>query len=488
MTLTTVLIYIAIAALVLTGIIGGVFKKTKNWLLSYLQNFCGALFIFSGWVKAVDPLGTAYKMEQYFAEFTTHMPALTGLWELMGSFTVLFSVVMIILEIVLGIMLIIGDRPKLTAWLFFLIVAFFTALTGFTYLTGHVPGDATFFQFGQWGDWVETNMKVTDCGCFGDFIKLEPFTSFMKDVFLLFPAVLFLFTTKKMHQVFTPTIRNVIVGVSTIGLIFYCLSNYHWDIPGQDFRPFKNGVDIAERKQMEEEAQTNVEITHYEMTNKASGEVVKIPFAQYMKEFKSYPTAEWDLEQIKTDPIIPRTKISDFEFSNLSGEDATEDILGREGYHFLIVSKKMKYDSQKDKYTYQDTTYAIDTVRIDGTDSTTIVKSIADVQTKEATRENIIWDADYQDKFKDIVNPLAAAGEKEGVMTDVIIYGIPDVVEDFRHATQTPYPFYTGDDILLKTIIRSNPGIILMKDGAIVKKWHYKKVPDYATIKAQYMQ
>jgi len=70
MTLTTLLIRIAIAALLLTAVVWAI-KKPKHLVMTYLQNFCGSLFIFSGWVKAVDPLGTAYKMEQYFAEFTS---------------------------------------------------------------------------------------------------------------------------------------------------------------------------------------------------------------------------------------------------------------------------------------------------------------------------------------------------------------------------------------------------------------------------------
>ena len=76
----------------------------------------------------------------------------------------------------------VGYYRKWTAWLFFLIVFFFTILTGFTYLTGYVPLDANFFDFSAWGPYVKENMRVTDCGCFGDFIKLDPKISFFKDL------------------------------------------------------------------------------------------------------------------------------------------------------------------------------------------------------------------------------------------------------------------------------------------------------------------
>ena len=183
MTLTTLTIGVAIAALILTLVGKFAFDRVENYFISYLQNFTGALFIFSGWVKAIDPLGTAYKMEQYFAEFEstfqdTWFSFLAPLFPQLSEYSASFSVFMIVLEIVLGVMLLVGMWRKFTAWTFFLIVAFFTFLTGFTYLTGYVPEGVNFFQFGKWGEYVSTNMKVTDCGCFGDFLKLEPRVSF----------------------------------------------------------------------------------------------------------------------------------------------------------------------------------------------------------------------------------------------------------------------------------------------------------------------
>ncbi|HUR30572.1 MAG TPA: MauE/DoxX family redox-associated membrane protein, partial [Saprospiraceae bacterium] len=152
MTLQTLLIYIAIAAIILTVLIGLLKKGHKSWLMTFLQNFTGVLFIVSGMVKAVDPLGTAYKMEQYFAEFQytfaeTSASFLSPLFPFLSSISIWFSVFMIVFEILLGLMLVLGHKPKLTSWLFLLLVVFFTALTGFTYLTGYVPSDANFFKF-----------------------------------------------------------------------------------------------------------------------------------------------------------------------------------------------------------------------------------------------------------------------------------------------------------------------------------------------------
>ena len=110
MTLGTLVISIAITALLLTLVVGIISRRINNWLVSYFQNFCGALFIFSGWVKAIDPLGTAYKLEQYFAEFEstfngTWFSFLSPLFPWLAEYAIAFSVFMIVLEIVLGIML-----------------------------------------------------------------------------------------------------------------------------------------------------------------------------------------------------------------------------------------------------------------------------------------------------------------------------------------------------------------------------------------------
>ena len=133
---------------------------------------------------------------------------------------------MIVFEIALGLMLLLGHKPKFTSWAFLILVLFFTFLTGFTYLTGYVSDGVNFFSFSDWGAYKDTNMKVTDCGCFGDFIKLKPKTSFLKDVFLLIPGFYFLFKPSHMHQLFSRNIRNILVVLTVVGITFYCFSNY----------------------------------------------------------------------------------------------------------------------------------------------------------------------------------------------------------------------------------------------------------------------
>ena len=449
MTLTTLLLRITLAALVLTGITYFGFKKKDNLLLSLLQNFCGALFLFSGYVKAVDPLGTAYKMEQYFAEFEatfadTALSFLAPLFPLMSEWSVGFSVFMIVLEIVLGLALILGARPKLTAWLFFGIVLFFTVLTGFTYTTGYVPSGTNYFAFGQWGPYLETNMRVTDCGCFGDFLKLEPFQSFLKDIALLFPAVIFLLAQKKMHQLFSEKVRNLTLGGLAVVTLLYCLSNYAWDIPGQDFRPFKVNTDVAAVKQAEADAAANVTTLAYVLTNKATGEVREIETNEFLKVMGDYPQDAWEYDTKVSEPAIEPTKISDFELSDVTGDDPVVGLLEDPGYTFLVVAYKLKGEAGA-------------------------------------------WDEGYLEKWTENVQPVVkaaqAAGHKVAAMTK---FNDEATLADFKAQVGADYPFWRGDDIMLKTIIRSNPGVVLMKDGVILGKYHHRKLPTFEELKSQF--
>ena len=486
MTLGTLTLYIAIAALVLTIIVALAFRAQKNILITYLQNFTGALFVFSGWVKAVDPLGTAYKMEQYFAEFEstfqgTWFNFIAPMFPWLSEYAIGFSVGVIVFEIILGVMLLIGALPKLTSWLFFLLVVFFTVLTGFTYLTGYVPGDVNFFEFGKWVAFQETNMKVTDCGCFGDFLKLKPKISFFKDLCLLVPALIFLWQHKNFHQLFSAGARGAIVTLTTVGLLIYCMSNYVWDLPHADFRPFHEGKDVRTQKQLEEEAAANTQVIAYNLTNKSTGESKELPIDEYLKVYKEYPKEEWDLQQITSIPAVEATKISDFEIEGLKGEDIVPDLLDTIGYSWMIVAHKMPAKAAPQTIMVKDTSWIVDTVQVTE-DSTAYVKRIDQVTDKQITKEVYNFPDYYIDRYQDKLLGILDAAAKDSVNIFAATgYTDPVSLDDFKAASGFNYPIYQADDILLKTIVRSNPGLVLWKDGKIVGKWHHKKFDEVGT-------
>ncbi|MEE9439025.1 MAG: DoxX family protein [Saprospiraceae bacterium] len=490
MTLTTMLLNIGLVAIILTLIVGFVFKKHNSWIMTFLQNFVGALFIFSGWVKIVDPLGTAYKMESYFTEFQytfegTWMSFIAPIFPFFSNYSIWFSMTMIVFEIVLGIMLIIGARPKLTAWLFFLLVAFFTVLTGFTYLTGYVPDSVNFFDFGNWVDYKASNMKVTDCGCFGDFIKLEPRTSFFKDIALLFPALYFLFRHKDKHQLFSKGIRDIIIALSTLGLIIFGFNNFKWNLPSKDFRPFKIGADVASIKEAEQDAQANVKITDWRLKNEFTNEELVLPSASYYKQLQKYNKKNgWKvLEQISTKPTIKSTKISDFEIEDFEGNEVTDVYLEGEGYNFMIVSYKVYGIPISKSIEIQDTTYTIDTVQIAEITDSKIVKSIKNIQTVTKTIQDYKWDKDWLAEYVNKIKPLAEKAKLAGHKVSVVLGGVDvDMAIDLAKETGIDANYYHADDILLKTIVRSNPGVVLWKNGKIINKWHKNKLPNYSVI------
>lgn len=498
-TLPSLLTYIAIAAIILTLVVGFIFKGQKSWLMTFLQNYCGALFIFSGWVKAVDPLGTAYKMEQYFDEFYstfegTWFSFIAPIFPFFSKYAIWFSIFMIVLEIVLGIMLILGAKQKFTSWAFLIIVGFFTFLTGFTYLTGYVPNGVNFFQFGSWAEYNANNMKVTDCGCFGDFIKLLPKTSFFKDVALAIPALYFVFRYKDMHSLFNKKINNGIIVVSTLGLLVYCFSNYVWDLPHTDFRPFKKGTDVRAVREAEENAMAAVQITDWKLENNSTGDELVVPNAEYMKNYSTkYKGVYKVVEQIKGEPAIPSTKISEFEITDLRGNDITDDILYNDQPHFLIVNYMLKGEPSRETKTVKDSIFVMDTVMVesklaDVTD-TTIVKRFDKVVDKEVDVINQNWNVSYIQTHKEKLKPFTDKAKNLGIPVLMAIgKSDPDAIMEFDAATGLGIDYGMADDILLKTIVRSNPGVVLWKDGKILDKWHIKQLPEFDEVVKQYLR
>ncbi len=498
--ITTLIMYFAVVGAILSALFY-LLKWHKNIGMTFLQNFCGVWFIFSGFVKAVDPIGTQYKMEQYFAEFETTfagsgMKFLAPMFPVMSKYALAIAIFTILLEVILGVMLIFGVKNKWTAWLFFLLMLFFTILTGFTYLTGHVPQGVNFFEFSKWGPYVKTNMKVTDCGCFGDFILLEPKISFIKDCFLMIPAFLFLFFSSKMHKLFNRKWRFVATTFLTAGTLLFCARNAFWDLPMFDFRPFKIGTSIPERKKLENDAEAKVKIIGYIMENEKTGEKLKldIPDTSNAVKFyvdvvaKKYPKdGGWKVsDQVKTEPEVRHSKVSEFKVYDVTENESevTDYIEEEANYNFMIVSYKLKHDkvTEKSIMTF-DTLHLIDTVRM-GKKMSFVPKD--SVLSKEIPMVTVDWDKEFLDTYKNKINVLANAALANKNKVCVITHDQPIVIREFAKTLEAKYPFYQADDILLKTIIRSNPGVVLLKNGVVIDMWHINKLPTFEAIKAQH--
>ena len=466
MSFSDIFLYTAIAGLILTillylinkpkGVIELYVDFTKNWL--------GSLFIFSGFVKAIDPIGTGIKIGEYFE--VLHL-------KFLEPYSLEFSIFMIVLEIVLGFALIIGWQRFLTTAISYLMMIFFTFLTGFTYITAYCPSTiffvlcgivlaiitvTAFFQdkkmriYGIAATLIaagivfafckmsgncllcaydEANMKVTSCGCFGDFIKLKPKQSFIKDLILIVMMIFLLFNYKKIKNTFENIqlkwVSYIAIGLVTIGTFIFCLNNYKWNEPVVDFRPYKIGTNIIEDRKMKKAPIIDYVFTYM---NKSTGKKREIK----MKDLGTAGLTAIDSfisrEEKIIDPGIP-AKIMDFAiYDKPGGTEVTEDILQDPAYTFLIIS----YDIKKAKV----------------------------------------------EAFDKKINPFVIEANKNGCNS--ILLSANATEQDIKNLKTEAY-LYWGDEVFLKTIGRGNPVILMLKDGVIINKWHWNQLPNFDVVK-----
>jgi len=185
----------------------------------------GAIFIFSGLVKLNDPVGTQIKLEEYFEVFATDWPFMHDFWMALVPYALYFSVLMCAAEVILGVALLVSYKLKTTSWVLLLLVVFFTFLTFYS----------AYYN------------KVTDCGCFGDFVKLKPWASFSKDIFLL---VLILFILWQ-RAIYRSLRTGWLVGLSAIFSLALALYAILF-LPPIDFLPYKIGANIPAQMQASE--------------------------------------------------------------------------------------------------------------------------------------------------------------------------------------------------------------------------------------------
>lgn len=270
----------------------------------------GSIFIFSGLVKAIDPLGLAYKMQEFFEVWAAEGILKDMMMWLTGN-AALFSVVMITLEVVLGVALLLGWRTKLVSWLLLLLMLFFTFLTSYVLFSG----------------------KIRACGCFGDCIPLTPIQTFTKDIVLLLLVLLILVKRKYISPFFSGTINLslvLFVLLAVVGLQLYVFRH----LPIKDCLPFRVGNNILELRKMPKDAIPDKfdYIFEYKKNNEN-------------KEFKvnALPDSTWEFVE-RRQILIEKGKnneplINDFTLMTASGTDSTEAILSTRGEYYLLFLK-----------------------------------------------------------------------------------------------------------------------------------------------------
>jgi uncharacterized membrane protein YphA (DoxX/SURF4 family) len=353
----------------------------KQISLLIIRFIVGGLFIFSGLIKVNDPVGTAIKLEEYFDVFSNDIAQFFYLFK---EIALPLAVFLVVAEVVLGVMLILGVRLRFTVWALSLMILFFTFLTFYS----------AYFN------------KVTDCGCFGDAIKLTPWESFTKDVILLvLIGILFVFRKDLSND--GPSWAKWTVRISLVLSFFLAITAIR-NLPFIDFRAYKEGVNIPQAMQPSAPLQ-------YNYVMRRGGE--EFVFDQYPSD-DSFEFVEMKLVNEEALP-----KISDFAVWNDEGDYTDEILRGKKVVVLVTNISKMN----KEHLNKTDELLA-------GIKSTDIVP--------------VFVAASSEDEIKEII-------ESRG-------WGI----EGFQ-----------GDATVIKTIMRSNPGIMLLNDGVVIRKYHYRNTP-----------
>lgn len=362
-------------------------SNLKKYTLLASRIFVGIVFIYSGFVKCVDPLGSTYKFNDYFTAFGAD-------WAIPLSFVL--SLFMSMAEFIVGVALLLNFRIRLSALGALIFMTIFTPLTLILALTN----------------------PVSDCGCFGDALILTNWQTFWKNVFILLPTLFLFFNRKKIQS----PLKNweQWLGVSTSIIAIIWISNYSYNhLPVLDFRPYKIGTYIPDGMNIPDDAPTDIWESSFIYTKNGEEKVFHVD---------NLPDSTWTFvdahhELIKKGYEPP---IHDFTIVDNQGVDITDIVLASENYNFLLISY-----------------------------------NVAKASPKNNDKINALYQYCYDMGYP--FYALSASLNKD--------------IANYTKKRQALYEFFTSDEITLKTIVRSNPGLVVLKGGTIIDKWHINDIP-----------
>lgn len=285
--------------------------------ITIIRLFVGALFIFSGLVKANDPLGLAYKMEEFFQVWGAG-GFLPGLMRLLEQQVLAFSIAMIILEVWLGLMLLLGVWKKFTLWFLLLLTVFFTFLTSYVLFSD----------------------KIKACGCFGDCIPLTPVQTFVKDIVLDVLILILL----RFSSYIQPLWRNTGLWIAALGALATAFLQYYVlrNLPLRDCLPFKPGSDLLEARKMPKDAVFD-KYDHF-ITYEKNGEKKEFALADAPDSTWTYVSHRQVLVE-KGRNNVPL--INDFYLKDSAHIDVTEQVLNTQGRYYLYFVKDIQKTQNK---------------------------------------------------------------------------------------------------------------------------------------------
>jgi uncharacterized membrane protein YphA (DoxX/SURF4 family) len=351
----------------------------------------GLVFIFSGFVKGVDPLGTVYRMNDYFVVFG--IPWAT-------QFSLFLTIFLCTLEFILGISLLFNLWICVTAWPLIFMMVYFTVLTFFDAVYNLVP----------------------DCGCFGEAVKLTNVQTFLKNLVLMALIILIFISRKKFRGLLTEKLEKGVLILFIIAFAGMSVYSYR-HLPPLDFMAWKAGTQINKKS-----SETMKFFLAFK--NEKTGEVKEYLSPDYPWNDSTW-MAEWKfVNQRVVDPNPEQAMVLRIE--DEAGNDVTGNIINNPDLQFILVA----YDLNETN----------------------------------------------KDAFSRIL-PFYKKAEADGYSFICLTAADFPTVRKFRLTHGTAFEFYSADDVILKTMVRSNPGLILIKNGKVLGKWHYNDFPSYEVVK-----
>ncbi|WP_262245613.1 BT_3928 family protein [Parapedobacter soli] len=380
-----------------------------NYLLVFARIVTGLLFIFSGLIKANDPTGFGYKLEEYFHVFGTHF---------LNDYAVIIAIIVCALEILLGALLLLGYWGRTVAWGLLLLILFFTFLTFYS----------AFFEV------------VTSCGCFGDAIPLTPWQSFGKDLVLLV-LILIIFVNRAAIRSITKSrgtqvFITVVLTILAAGIGIYTV-NY---LPFIDFLPYKNGNNLPELMTLPEGEVGDQYDILYTLRNKTTGAEKQVSDKVYLAD-ELWKDEAWEIVGDPETKLVKKgyqVPIPDLLISDANGEDVTQQLVENPYYNIVVVA----WNLDKANLPALDRINKLVTEVTDSYNIRAILLTASGTQTAEQVSREL------------------------SLLTEI---------------------FY-ADAVPLKSMVRANPGVLLMRNGTVINKWHYNTLPDFNTLDKQYFE
>lgn len=379
----------------------------KKGLVNFSRIFVGVLFIFSGLIKANDPMGFGYKLQEYFEVF--HM-------NFLSEWATGIAILLCVFEIVLGALLLFGFWRKQVTTGLLVVIIFFTFLT-----------------------FVSAAFKVvTSCGCFGDAIPLTPWQSFSKDIVLLvLILILFKYRSRISPVTENRSLQNALFGIVLAASLMFSQFTYS-RLPVLDFLPYKIGANLPELMKIPAGAKPDEYQIMYNMKHKETGEQKVMSDKDYLKT-EIWKDENWEIVGTPESKLVKKgyqPKIKDLLITDASGTDYTKELIENPYYNLVVVAYNLK---------------------------------------------------ETDDEGMARLNALALnATEQFNIRSVLLTSNSAQDADAYSKRMKLFMEVFYADAVPLKSMVRASPGVLLLKNGVVINKWHYNSVPSIDELTERY--